>query len=81
MRGIMGESRIVNLQDARNTIGDDLDLRDQSILLLMLAGKGNRAIATKLHIPMSTVQRRTRKLLEKDIIRVRYELNHKRLGF
>jgi DNA-binding Lrp family transcriptional regulator len=30
---------------------------------------------------MSTVQRRTRKLLEKDIIRVRYELNHKRLGF
>lgn len=56
-------------------------MRDQEILSLLITGKSNKAIATKLKIPMSTVQRKTRKLFERDIIRVKYELNHKKLGF
>jgi Lrp/AsnC family transcriptional regulator, regulator for asnA, asnC and gidA len=58
-----------------------LDERDQEILRLLIAGESNKAIAIRLKIPMSTVQRRTRKLFERDIIRVKYELNHKKLGF
>lgn len=78
----MGETRISHRINANNAISQDgLDTRDREILWLMLAGKGNKAIATKLRIPMSTVQRRTRKLLERDIIRVKYELNYKKLGF
>jgi DNA-binding Lrp family transcriptional regulator len=68
--------------DARKTMfKDDLDKRDQEILRLLLAGKGNRVIATKLRIPMSTVQRRTRKLFERGIVKIKYELDYKRLGF
>ena len=78
----MGKNSIGRLHDARNSIIlKGLDERDQEILGLLLSGKGNRAIATKLKIPMSTVQRRTRKLFERDIVRVRYELNHNKLGF
>jgi DNA-binding Lrp family transcriptional regulator len=68
--------------DARNTmVTDNLDERDREILRLLIAGKSNRAIATRLKIPMSTVQRRTRKLFERDLIRLKYELNYKKLGF
>jgi DNA-binding Lrp family transcriptional regulator len=78
----MGKNRIVNESDARNNIvNNGLDERDQEILDLLLSGKGNRAIATKLKIPMSTVQRRTRKLFERNVVKIRYELNHKKLGF
>jgi len=78
----MGKNSILHEQDARNVIAmGSLDERDQKIMSLLLSGKSNRAIATTLKIPMSTVQRRTRKLFEQDIVRLRCELNHKRLGF
>ena len=78
----MGKTRIGNGLIARNLIRyDNLDGRDQEILSLLMMGNGNRAIATKLKIPMSTVQRRTRKLFEKEIVKIRYELNYNKLGF
>jgi DNA-binding Lrp family transcriptional regulator len=78
----MGERRTRGKADARNTISQNhLDSRDQEILRLLLLGEKNRKIATKLKIPMSTVQRRTRKLLHSGTVRIKYELNYKRLGF
>jgi DNA-binding Lrp family transcriptional regulator len=78
----MGKPRIWKEADARNIMRPSkLDERDQEILGLLVAGANNRVIATKLRIPMSTVQRRTRRLFERDVIKVRYELNHKKLGF
>jgi DNA-binding Lrp family transcriptional regulator len=77
----MGRNRIRQESDARNVmINNGLDDRDQQILSLLLSGKSNRAIAIELKIPMSTVQRRTRKLFEGDVVRARYELNHKKFG-
>jgi DNA-binding Lrp family transcriptional regulator len=78
----MGKNSVRHESNARNDIvPDNVDGRDQEILGLLLAGKSNRAIATKLKIPMSTVQRRTRKLFERNIVKARYELNYKKLGF
>jgi len=78
----MAKNRIRNGTNANNTLPhDNLDKRDQQILSLLLSGKENRVIATKLGIPMSTVQRRTRKLFEKNMVKVTYELNYKKLGF
>ena len=79
----MGKRSIIHEQNARNAslVLKDLDTRDQEILQLLLTGKDNRAIATNLKIPMSTVQRRTRKLFERDLVRLRMELNYKKLGF
>jgi Lrp/AsnC family transcriptional regulator for asnA, asnC and gidA len=78
----MAKNRIRDYSDARNTaIYNNLDERDREILRLLISNTSNRAIATKLKIPMSTVQRRTRRLFEKGIVRMKYELNHKKLGF
>ncbi|HKU49061.1 MAG TPA: LuxR C-terminal-related transcriptional regulator [Nitrososphaera sp.] len=78
----MGKKRILHASNEKiELVPDNLDGRDQEILSLLLAGRSNREIASSLRIPMSTVQRRTRNLFERDIIRSKYELNHKKLGF
>ena len=56
---------------------DDLDLQ---ILGLLSTGTENKLISNKLGIPLSTTQRRTRKLFEKDLISSKFELNYKKLG-
>ena len=62
------------------SINYGLDEKDKEILQLLLIGNSNRSIATKLKIPLSTVQRRTRKLFQRDILRTKYELNYNKLG-
>ena len=57
-----------------------LDDRDQAILSLLITGRSNTEIASKFKIPVSTVQRRTRKLFERDIVRTNYRLNYEKLG-
>jgi DNA-binding Lrp family transcriptional regulator len=56
---------------------DDLDLK---ILGLLATGSDNKLISTKMMIPLSTIQRRTRKLFEKELIASKFELNYNRLG-
>jgi DNA-binding Lrp family transcriptional regulator len=63
-----------------SSILGSLDYRDKDILQLLLVGMSNRAIANRLHIPMSTVQRRTRRLFEKGIVKSRIELDYEKLG-
>jgi DNA-binding Lrp family transcriptional regulator len=59
---------------------DALDSRDREILRLLLLGLNNKGIAARVKIPMSTVQRRTRKLFEKGIVKTRIELDYQKLG-
>ena len=47
---------------------------------MLLSGASNKAISTKLKIPVSTVQRRTRLLFERGIVMKSYELNYPLLG-
>jgi DNA-binding Lrp family transcriptional regulator len=47
----------------------------------LLANHDNSVISQKLDIPLSTIQRRTRKLFEKEIISTKIELNYEKLGY
>jgi DNA-binding Lrp family transcriptional regulator len=47
----------------------------------MVAGYSNSAISNKVKKPLSTVQRRTRQLLESGLIKHAYEINYKKLGY
>ncbi|SRR5579884_425218 len=78
----MGIARINEQQYARITNPSySFDKRDRAILGLMLSGLSNREIASRLKIPLSTVQRRTRKLFENGIIKNKISLDYKKLGF
>src|ERR687889_168401 len=59
----------------------NIDIIDKKIIELLLANHDNSFISLKLEIPLSTIQRRTRKLFEKEIISTRIELNYEKLGY
>jgi DNA-binding Lrp family transcriptional regulator len=46
----------------------------------MILGLANKEIATRLKVPLSTIQRRTKKLMESGMISMRAEVNLERLG-
>jgi DNA-binding Lrp family transcriptional regulator len=56
---------------------DDIDFK---IISLMVTGQDNKQISSTLKIPLSTVQRRTRKILQSELIKVEYKPNFKLLG-
>jgi DNA-binding Lrp family transcriptional regulator len=47
----------------------------------MVAGYSNSAISNKVKKPMSTVQRRTKQLIESGLIKRAYELDYRKLGY
>ena len=47
----------------------------------MISNHNNYTISKKLKIPLSTIQRRTRKLFEKEIVSTKIELNYEKLGY
>jgi DNA-binding Lrp family transcriptional regulator len=51
------------------------------IIELLTFGQNNKQISNKLEVPLSTIQRRTRKLTEKEFIITRTEPNYEKLGF
>jgi Lrp/AsnC family transcriptional regulator, regulator for asnA, asnC and gidA len=57
-----------------------VDTLDVKIMSLMIVGLANKEIATRLKIPLSTIQRRTRKLVESGIISMRAEINLQMMG-
>src|SRR6476659_5550958 len=57
-----------------------LDKHDYQILNLLTQGADNKAIAEKLRIPLSTVQRRSRILLRAGYIKQIFQPNYKKLG-
>jgi Lrp/AsnC family transcriptional regulator, regulator for asnA, asnC and gidA len=61
-----------------STILDDSDLR---IIKLLVASHNNQQIANETKIPLSTIQRKTRMMFEKEYVISRNEINYKKLGF
>jgi len=59
----------------------NIDIIDKKIIELLITNHDNSFISRKLEIPLSTIQRRTRKLFEKEIISTKIELNYEKLGY
>jgi DNA-binding Lrp family transcriptional regulator len=57
-----------------------LDSIDLKIVALLCSGRDNRQISTQLKIPLSTIQRRTRRIISSGIVNVGIQPNFKRLG-
>ena len=58
-----------------------IDETDKKIIASLLAGMSNKEISKTLQIPLSTVQRRTRNVLENDFVKRRLEPNYRLLGY
>lgn len=58
-----------------------VDNLDTKIIEFLTFGYNNKQISDKLDIPLSTIQRRTRILGEKELIVTRIEPNYEKLGF
>jgi DNA-binding Lrp family transcriptional regulator len=58
-----------------------IDTLDQKLLELLVLGYENKKIATEVKTPLSTIQRRIRRIFENQYISRRNELNYKKLGF
>jgi len=57
-----------------------IDEIDQKLIELLLNGYSNKKIALEVKSPLSTIQRRIRKIFENEYIQKKTELNHKKLG-
>jgi len=57
------------------------DKLDSQIIDLLINGKDNKSISAKMNIPLSTIQRRTRRLFEKHFVTQKVELNYDKLGY
>jgi DNA-binding Lrp family transcriptional regulator len=57
-----------------------IDNLDQKLLEFLARGYENKKIATELKTPLSTIQRRIRKIFENQYISRKNELNYKKLG-
>ena len=57
-----------------------IDSIDLSIIQYMLQGNSNTEIAKLLDKPLSTIQRRTRKLIEAGFVRTSFRLDFKKFG-
>lgn len=68
---------VLSLPDAGNYIVDD---QDQKLLELLVKGYENKKIAAEVKTPLSTIQRRIRKIFENQYINRKNELNYRKLG-
>jgi len=57
-----------------------IDKIDQKLIDLLLKGYTNKKIAFEANSPLSTIQRRIRKIFENEYIHKKNELNHRKLG-
>lgn len=73
------------LKTKANTVENNrfsqIDKLDGQIIQLLLKGKNSKSIAIKLKSPLSTVQRRIRKLFEQHLIVSTVDLNYEKLGY
>jgi DNA-binding Lrp family transcriptional regulator len=63
-----------------NSVTNHLDKTDFRIVSLLVLGYDNKKISSTLNIPLSTIQRRTRLILQSEIVTQEYEPNFKLLG-
>ena len=57
-----------------------VDQKEAKIVGLLVAGYDNKRISSELQIPLSTIQRRTRQILEKELVQHFFKPNYKQLG-
>ena len=57
-----------------------IDNLDQKLLELLLKGYENKKIAAEVKTPLSTIQRRIRKIFENQYVSRKNELNYRKLG-
>ena len=58
-----------------NNIEHQLDKIDFKIILLLVLNYDNKKISSSLKIPLSTIQRRTRRILQSGMVKVEYTPN------
>ena len=84
MKTLRRDSKVIKLD--KNVSGNEVNILriddiDIKIIELLTFGHSNKQVSDKLGVPLSTVQRRTRKLGEKELIVTRTEPNYEKLGF
>jgi DNA-binding Lrp family transcriptional regulator len=73
-------NKIIGIPSRLNTDAYIIDDLDQKLLELILKGYENKKIATEVKTPLSTIQRRIKKITENRYISRKNELNYKKLG-
>jgi hypothetical protein len=63
-----------------NSVTNSLDKTDFRIVSLLVLGYDNKKISSTLNIPLSTIQRRTRLILQSKLVTQEYQPNFKMLG-
>src|SRR5215204_4910244 len=69
-----------NNNNYNNYAFNHLDKTDFRIVSLLVIGYDNKKISSTLKIPLSTIQRRTRLILQSEIVTQEYQPNFKMLG-
>lgn len=59
----------------------DIDKIDNQIIKLLIKGDDNKEIASRLKIPLSTIQRRTKKIMGDDLVTISRHLNLVKFGY
>jgi len=57
-----------------------IDQKDVQIIGSLISGYNNQQISSKYHIPLSTIQRRTRIILQSGLLRHDFKPDYRRLG-
>ena len=73
-------NEVVANNNENNNIDYQLDNTDFKIISLLVLGLDNKKISSTLKIPLSTIQRRTRRILLSGMIKLEYTPNFKKLG-
>jgi DNA-binding Lrp family transcriptional regulator len=58
-----------------------IDSLDMKIISLMITGLANKQISTRLKVPLSTIQRRTRRLVQWGVVTMKAEVNLELMGY
>ena len=59
----------------------NIDESDIQIIKLLIKGDNNKEISSRLHIPLSTVQRRTKRIMKQELVITTTQLNRDKFGF
>jgi len=59
----------------------NIDESDIQIIKLLIKGDNNKEISSKLHIPLSTVQRRAKRILKQELVITTTHLNRSKFGY
>lgn len=60
---------------------NNIDSLDRKIMSLMISGLTNKEVSNKLKAPLSTVQRRSRRLIRRGILTMKTEVNLPMMGY